>query len=287
MAVEIGERSVRNFFKHRMTTYAAALAYRALFGLVPFILLVVALLAVLRFDGFFERLIEQAEAGPPQLPTPLEPAIEQGRGQAEPLASLIEQASEQAGGGLLSFGVAVSLYSVYVVAGTLAEALDAAYEAAESRPGWQRSVLTVVLGPALALLVIAAMGLMLIGPRLAERLAGLVGLDEAVAVLWAWLRLPVALILLAIVLSLVFRLVPNAHQPYRLVVPGAVLAIIAWALTSLGFSFYLSNFADYGATYGSLGAAIGLLFYLYLSACVVLFGAEVNAAIYRHSSSWR
>ena len=52
-------------------------------------------------------------------------------------------------------------------------------------------------------------------------------------------------------------------------------------ISSLGFSFYLANFADRGLTYGSLGTAVGLLFYLYLSASVVLLGAEINAAIHR------
>lgn len=285
MVLELGERSVRNFFAHRMTTYAAALAYRALFGLFPFVLLVITLLAVFRVDGFFEWLVEQAESDPSrQVQGPLEPAIEQGQEGTAFLAGLVEQAQEQAGSGLLSFGFAVSLYSVYVVAKTLMQALDAAYGVAGSRPGWKRSALLVVLGPALASMVIVAIGLMLIGPELAERIAGLVGLDEVVAVLWAWLRLPVALSLLAIVLALVFRFAPNVDQSYRLVIPGAVLAVIAWPITSLGFSFYLSNFADYDVIYGSLGAAIGLLFYLYLSACVVLVGAEVNAAIYRHAS---
>jgi membrane protein len=63
---------------------------------------------------------------------------------------------------------------------------------------------------------------------------------------------------------------------------GAGLAVLAWLLTSIGFSVYLAYFADYGATYGSLGAAIGLLLYLYLSAAVVLLGAEVNAVAYHH-----
>ena len=62
---------------------------------------------------------------------------------------------------------------------------------------------------------------------------------------------------------------------------GAALAVVAWAIASVGFSIYLANFADYGVTYGSLGAAVGLLFYLYLSATIVLAGAEVNAAIHR------
>jgi membrane protein len=284
--IELGRRSVRSYLAHRMTTYAAALAYRALFGLFPFLLVVITLLAGLRVDGFFEWLIEQAESDPsPQAPGPLEPAIEQGQEGTAFLTGLIEQAQKEAGAGLLSFGFAVALYSVYVVTKTLREALNAAYGVvAETRPGWKRSASLVVLGPALAVMVIAAIGLMLIGPELAERIAGLVGLDEEFVALWSWLRLPVALFLLAIVLSLVFRFAPNVDQSYRLVIPGAVLAVIAWPITSLGFSFYLSNFADYGAVYGSLGTAVGLLFYLYLSACVVLFGAEVNAAIYRRAS---
>jgi membrane protein len=70
------------------------------------------------------------------------------------------------------------------------------------------------------------------------------------------------------------------------VVVGAAFAVALWAISSIGFSFYLANFANYGLTYGSLGAAVGLLFYLYLSASVVLLGAEVNAAIYHLVSDW-
>ncbi len=61
---------------------------------------------------------------------------------------------------------------------------------------------------------------------------------------------------------------------------GAALAVVAWAIASIAFSIYLANFADYGVTYGSLGAAVGLLVYLNLSASIVLAGAELNAAIH-------
>jgi membrane protein len=102
--------------------------------------------------------------------------------------------------------------------------------------------------------------------------------------LWGWLRLPVALLLLVAVLSVVYRYGPDARQRFRSVVVGAALAVALWAISSVGFSFYLANFATYGLTYGSLGAAVGLLFYLYLSASLVLLGAEVNAAIYHRVS---
>ncbi|HET7269520.1 MAG TPA: YihY/virulence factor BrkB family protein [Rubrobacter sp.] len=280
--VELGKRSIRNFFEHGMTIYAEQLSYRGLFGLFPFIILVFALLAVLQIDAVFDRLIDAAMGAPTQqVPKPLEPVAEEGKAQAAFLRPLIEQAREQAGGGLLSFGIVLSLWSVSAVAFTLTEALNTAYGVEETRSRWKRFAFALVFGPLLALAFIAACGLMLIGPRVAGWLAGLAGLDEAWPALWAWLRFPVALLLLAAVLSVVYRFVPDTDRSFWSAAPGALLAVIAWSMTSLGFSFYLANFANRGLTYGSLGTAVGLLFYLFLSASVVLLGAEINAANYR------
>jgi membrane protein len=193
---------------------------------------------------------------------------------------MIEQAHKRAGGELLFFGVALALWSISALAGTLTEAFNAAYEVRETRRWWKMSALSLAFGPVLALVVIVSILLMLIGPDLIERIVALVGLEEVFVSLWEWLRFPLALSLLAVVLSLIYRYGPNARQRFRSVIPGAVLAVVLWAITSVGFSFYLVTFANYGVTYGSLGAAVGLLFYLYLCASVVLFGAELNAAIY-------
>jgi membrane protein len=279
--VELGTRAVKSFFEDRMATYAEQLSYRGLFGLFPFIILVFALLAVLQLDAVFDRLIEAAMGAPPQqIPEPLEPVAEEGRAQAEFLRPLIEQAREQAGGGLLSFGIVLSLWSVSAVVFALTEALNTAYGVEETRSRRKRFAFALVFGPFLALAFIVACGLMLIGPRVAGGLAGLAGLDEAWVALWAWLRFPVALVLLAAVLSVVYRFVPDTNRSFWSGTPGALFAVIAWAIASLGFSFYLANFAYRGLTYGSLGTAVGLLVYLYLSALVVLLGAEINAAVY-------
>ena len=279
--VELCKRSVRNFFDHRMIAYAEQLSYQGLFGLFPFIILVFALLAVLQLDAVFDRLIEAAMGAPPQqIPEPLEPVAEEGRAQTEFLRPLIEQAREQAGGGLLSFGIVLSLWSVSAVVFALTEALNTAYGVEETRSRRKRFAFALVFGPFLALALIVACCLMLIGPRGAGGLAGLAGLDEAWVALWAWLRFPVALVLLAAVLSVVYRFVPDTDRSIWSGTPGALFAVIAWAIASLGFSFYLANFADRGLTYGSLGTAVGLLVYLYLSASVVLLGAEINAAVY-------
>jgi membrane protein len=281
--IDLGERSVRNFFfEHPMATYAAALAYRGLFGLFPFVLILVVLVGVLGFPDFFDRAMDQARTqSSGYVPQQLEPVVEQAREQVRPLLGMIERAEKQAGGKLLFFGVAVALWSVSAVARTLTEAFNVAYQVAETRRWWKQLVLSLAFGPVLALVVIVSVTLMLVGPQLVGSIAALVDLDELFVRLWGWLRFPVALLLLAVVLSVVYRFGPNAGQRFRSVVPGAALCVVLWAICSVGFSFYLANFANYGITYGSLGAAVGLLFYLYLCASVVLFGAELNAAISR------
>jgi membrane protein len=275
-------RSVRNFFfEHPMATYAAALAYRGLFGLFPFLLILVILVGAIGLPDFFDRAVDHASAQEyRQVPRQLEPVIEPAREQVQPLLGMLDRAKEQAGGKLLLFGVGIALWSVSAVARTLTEAFNVAYQVAETRRWWKQLLVSLAFGPVLAVVVIVSVALLLIGPRLVESIAELVDFDDLFVRLWGWLRFPVALFLLAVVLSVVYRFGPNASQRFRSVALGAALAVALWAASSVAFSFYLANFANFGLTYGGLGAAMGLLFYLYLCASVVLLGAELNAAIY-------
>lgn len=131
--------------------------------------------------------------------------------------------------------------------------------------------------------VFLATALLLIGPRVVEWIVGLLGLDEVFIALWTWLRFPVALVLSMLAVSIIYWSIPNVHQPYRLITPGAALAVVIWVVASLGCAFYLANFATYSVIYGSLGAAFALLLYFYISAAVLLLGAEVNAAIHYYT----
>jgi membrane protein len=186
---------------------------------------------------------------------------------------------------LLLFGIALALWSVSALASILADAFNAAYGLTEVRRGWKKLVLSLASGPVIALAVIVATVLMLTRPQVVERVAEAVGLRDLFVVLWGWLRFPVALVLLGVALSVVYRYGSAARQRYRSVVLGAALAVVAWAVASVGFSVYLANFADYGVTYGSLGAAVGLLVYLNLSAAIVLAGAELNAVMHPSAAS--
>jgi membrane protein len=280
--VELGKRSILSFFfEHPMATYAAALAYRGLFGLFPFLLILVVLVGALGFTDYLNTAMDNASTQTYKyVPQQLEPVVEPAREQVQPLVGMLERAEKRAGGDLLIFGVGVALWSVSAVARTLTEAFNIAYQVNETRNQWKQLALSLAFGPILAVVVILSIGLMLVGPQLVGAVAELVGLDELFVGLWGWLRFPAALFLLGAVLCVVYRFGPNARQRLRSVVLGAALAVVLWAVSSVAFSLYLANFANYGLTYGSLGAAVGLLFYLYLCASVVLLGAELNAAIY-------
>lgn len=265
------ERSARSYTRHEMMVYATALAYRGLFALFPFAMFLVAAVSFLRVDAVLEWLAEQ---GPPGI-----------RGRVpQPVASLLEQALGQDHGWLLLIGTALAFWSVALGALFLTRALNTVFEVEETRPAWKRITSSLTFAPSLAIAAVAAVTLMLVTSRAAAWLAGWVGLDEAFVLLWTLLRWPTALLLLALVVAAVYRYAPNADLTFRSVLPGALVAVFAWALASLAFSFFLTIFPVHGVAYGSLGTAISLLVYLYFSSAVLLFGAELNAQLRRDAT---
>ena len=251
-----------------MLYYAGALSFQVFFSLFPFLFFLLALLGSLNIPGFWDWLLDQVQAVLPEQPGTgvVEHTVEQIRSQAQ-------------NSSLLSFWVIVTLWSASTGVRTIMHALNVAYDV-EERPAWKEYLLSILYTILLAVLIIAAVGLILIGSQMAEWLAQQIGLDSVFVTLWQWLRIPVATLLFIAVLALVYYLFPNIDQPFRFITPGAVLATIVWLIASFAFSFYINNFASYSAIYGSLGAVIVLLIYLYLSTSILLFGAEINEQIY-------
>lgn len=263
----LATRAVKGFIDDDMATHAAALAFRILLALFPFALFLLTLLGALRLPRFFDWLLEQARVALPA----------QAAGQ---VATVVGEVRAGGQGGLLSFGLVAALWAASAGVRATMHALNVAYDVAETRPLWRRYPLSLAYTVGLAALLIAAAGLMLLGPRAMGWLAGRVGLADLVVALWAWLRWPAATLLLALAVAIVYYAAPNVEQPFRLITPGAVVAVIAWLLASLGFSYYVGHFGDYGATYGSLGGVVVLLLYFFISSAALLLGAEVNAEIH-------
>jgi membrane protein len=94
-------------------------------------------------------------------------------------------------------------------------------------------------------------------------------------------------LLLMVVVALIYTALPNVRQPFHLISPGSVLAVLIWIAASLGFGYYVRNFANYSAIYGSLGAVVIMLFYFFISSSVLLLGAELNAVLLRRRETPR
>ncbi|MGB3329890.1 MAG: YihY/virulence factor BrkB family protein [Thermomicrobiales bacterium] len=267
-AVELGKRSVRSFMADDMATYAAALAYSALFSLFPFLIFLIALLGFLHIPEFFTWLLEQGKQALPDSAFSL-------------LEQTVNQIQGRASGGLLSVGIIAAIWGASSGIRALMNALNVAYGIEETRAMWKKYLYSVLYTIGFAVLLIALSVLMLLGPQSIDWLAGQIGLGSVFVSAWTILRWPVLILLMMVISALVYYVAPNVKQPFRLITPGSVLAVVLWLLASVGLSLYIANFSNYSATYGSLAGAVILLFYLYVSSAVILLGAEVNAEVHK------
>ncbi|MBP5945700.1 MULTISPECIES: YihY/virulence factor BrkB family protein [Pseudomonas] len=263
-------RTVTEFIDDEMSTYASALAYQMLFSLFPFILFLIALIGFLHLPDFFSWLRLQSELVlPPQALEQVNPVIDQ---------------LQQSKGGLLSVGIVIALYTASAGVRLMMSAMNAAYDVVEGRPVWKRFPLSIVYTVGIAGMLLVAAALMVLGPQVMGWIAAQVGLEEFIVTLWTIARWPVIVILMMVAVALIYYVMPDVKQEFRFITPGSVLAVVVWIIASLGFAFYVKTFANYNAMYGSIGAIIVLLLYFYISAAVLLLGAEMNAVI-EHMSS--
>ena len=264
---EVIRHAIVDFREDDMVTYAAALSFHLLLSLFPFAIFLLALLGAVGLAAFFDQLLGQARTA---LPAEAFAVLDQGIAELRPRTR----------DGLLSASILFALWTASAGMRAVTNALNTAYDVPETRPVWQRYPLSVLYTIGLAALVLLSAAARLVGPQAAERLVSRFGVGSLAATLWTWLRWPAVVALLLLVVALIYYLGPNVDQQFRYVTPGSVTAVAVWILASAGFSAYVERFGAYGATYGSLGGMVVLLLYFFVSGAVLLFGAEINAAIH-------
>ena len=263
--VLILKQTIKEFFADDMTTYAAALAYQVLFALFPFLIFLITLLGFIDRADFFDWVRTQMQFLLPQ--------------DSMKVVDQVIVQLRQPQRTLLSMGVIVALWTASSAVRATMNALNVAYDVPEGRPAWKLYPLSIIYTIGVAAMLIAAALLLTVGPEAVEWLTRMVGLDQIFAAIWAWLRWPVAIFLLCLAVAVVYYVAPDAEQDFRFITPGATLAVFVWIIASLGFKYYVGNFADYNATYGSIGTIVVLLLFFFISAAIMLFGAELNAVI--------
>jgi membrane protein len=266
---ELFKRTGREFIADNCLGLAAQLAYYLLLALVPAMVFLLALVSFFPPDTIQKALESMAAFAPPDVMTILREQMSNiARGE---------------NGGLLTFGLLMALWSSSAAIVAITDALNRAYDIEEGRPWWKVRLTAIALTVGLAAFVLIAFALVLVGPTVAERLADAVGLGAAFVWTWKILQWPLAFALIATALAILNYFGPDADQDWAWISPGAVLATALWLLASLAFKFYLANFADYNATYGSLGGVIVLMLWFYITGTAILVGAEMNAEI-EHAS---
>ena len=237
-------------------TYASALTYNLLFALGPLALTVAAIVPV----GQQRTLL-----------LPLSAVV-----SPEVIALLQRGAGAQVRGALAWAGAAGYVWGMSAAFRRLLEAISRAYEEPLPRRRGARArwLLSGVLAVTLGVLLLLAMAVATAGQYLAPLVAG-----ASAATALAVLRWGVLLAIAVIMLAVLYAVGPDRGRPLRWLSPGAVTAITAWLLLSWGFSRYLAHFNAYNLVYGSVGAVILLLLYLYFLGYALLLGAEINGML--------
>jgi membrane protein len=183
------------------------------------------------------------------------------------------------GGGTVTMGVLLAIF--FASGGTLGvmRATNRAYDVPEARPAWQRYAVAVGLTVLAGVGAIVAFVLLIVTQLFSQTIVKSVGGGDAARVSLIVLRWLLAFLALLGSSAVLYRIAPSLTLRWRTVVPGAVLFSVGWLVATAGFAIYVSTVADYGSAFGALGGALVLLTWLYLTAVVLLVGAECNAVL--------
>ena len=194
--------------------------------------------------------------------------------------STMTEITGSSGAGKLSFGLLATLWAASNGMGAITQSLNAAYDVKDERPWWKQRLVAVALTMALSVLVIGALLLMLVGGRVADALAAHYELGGFFPIAWKTIQWPLIFAFMVTSFALIYYFAPDVRdQKWMWLTPGSTIGVVLWLLVSLGFKLYLHFFNSYSATYGSLGAVIILMLWLYLTGAAILIGSEINSEI--------
>jgi membrane protein len=253
-----------------MTDHAAGLTYYSLMSLFPALLFAVAVLGVFGQEALIGNTADylKTAGAPPET--------------VNAVTKALSSAQDHKGAGItaLVLGLALSLNSASGAFGAVGRALNVVWRVEEGRGFVGRKANDVAWTLVVLALVIVTFVLIFLGGGLAADVLGWIGLGQTAADVWAFARWPGALVSAMLIYAIVYYAAPNVKvRRFQWITPGAVFGVLAWILASALFFVYVSTFSSYAATYGAFAAAVILLVWLWLTNVVLLFGAELNAAI--------
>ena len=264
---DLAARVLRRVWVHDVLGRAAQLAYMFLLSVFPFLLFLTALLGTFVESSTIlrTRLLEYVGALAPT-------------GTFDLFRKTVDEISASSGGGKLALGFLSGIWIACFGTGVIQDGLRVAYGVRETRPWWRTILGTLLLTMALALLGACTIGVLMYGEIIGRFVAASLGFGPAFHLGWRMLQWPLLLIFAFVFSVLNYRFSSSLYaRHWRGVVPGSVVAVGLWFAASFGLRLYLLLIPPYSRVYGSLGAVVALLLWLYLTGAAILIGGEVNA----------
>jgi membrane protein len=271
--VAVLKRTAREFKEDNLTDWAAALTYYAVLALFP------ALLALVALVGIFGQY--------PQTTNALLDIARQVSGNDSALDGLKDTIdgivrNKGGAGALLGLSLAGALWSASGYIGAFMRASNAIYEVPEGRPFWKLRPLQVVVTLGIVLLLALVLVALVVTGPVAKAIGDQIGLGDTAVTIYQIVKWPIMAAIVLVILAVLYYIAPSARLPkIQWLSPGAIVALVIWIVASAAFGFYVANFGSYNKTYGTLGGAISLLVWMWITNLAVLFGQELNAEIER------
>ena len=243
----------------------AQLAYFFLLSFFPLIIFLVTLLPYLNLKQ--ERIFEfLEEVIPPQVYTMVERILYEVLGNQN--------------GGLLSFGILATIWTASRGVNALLKTLNRAYDV-EGNTGIINRIMSLVFTVSLVLVILLALLFPIFGQQLCNTIFSYIGVERSFVSFFTFVRWVTPPILIFLILWVMYWVVPNTDPRLKMVAafPGAIFATLGWLVLTYGFSFYINNFGNFSATYGSIGGVIILMLWLYFTGIILIFGGLLNATI--------
>jgi membrane protein len=264
------KRTVSEFIDDDLGDRAASLTYYGILSIFPGLLVLVSALGLLGRSTTDEvvRNINALTPGPAR----------------EIVATGIEnlQKNQGAAGVLAVVGLLIAFYSATSYIGGFMRAANAIYDVPEGRPLWKTLPLQLAFTAITGIFFAASALSVVFTGRLAQQAGRAFGLEQQTVRIFDIAKWPVLVIAAGVLIALLYWAAPNARQGgFRWITPGSLLAVVVWVIVSAGFAFYISSFASYNKTYGTLGGVIIFLVWLWLTNVAILLGAEFDAELSR------
>lgn len=255
----------------RATGLAAEQAYYYLLSLFPLLILLLSILPYLNIDpqqaiNFMNHFLPSETTGV--------------------LADTIIEIVTESKGGLFTVGILGTIWSASKGMNAFMHAMNVAFDVKETRNVIVARLISIALTLGLIVAFIVVLVLPIFGNVIINLANQVIPISIEFKNIFNLLRWVIAFVVIAIVLTLLYKFAPNKKYLFKHVLPGAIVATVTWLIISIAFSFYVSNFGHYSSTYGGLGGIIVLMLWLYATGLILVIGGEINAIFHnRYTSS--